>query len=143
MAIDVDKLLRSLNEGSSSRPGSNDRVKSTLTDQQQADKLLEGLVAFTSPKQYKPGDFVRYRAECGSYVRYHSRLHIVLQNVDPPIKVPLSEDNEGNCVAYRNYDLLVGTSDPHQENGILKYYADSRDMEPYPDGDRLKRRGTA
>ncbi len=139
--VDIENLLEKLAKGSSS--GRSTESKSDMTDQQMADKLLTSFVAFSQPPTLKAGDFVRYRKEVNQYVRNHSRLHVVMALIDPPIKVPVTDDNEGGPTCYRQYDVVVGVCNGDSNESIMKYLADRRELELFPDGDRLKRQGTA
>jgi hypothetical protein len=132
--VDIEELVNKIKGG-----GGGGGDDNNMTEQQQADQLRDVFVHHTHPPDLKPGDYVRYRSECHAYIRTGSRLHIVLEKLADPLKVPVTDDSIGGPVAYRVYDTLIGVTDKSTKGCVLKYYADSRELEPWPDGDRLKR----
>lgn len=143
--MDVKGLMAALEESRGSDESGSKRKKeeSRLTEAQQADKLLESLSNFTNSPKFKPGDFVRYRAETASIIKNHSRLHMVIEMIDPPIRTAITESNCGDPTTYRLYDVRIAVCDKFNEESVLKYVADSRELEYYPGGERLKKAGTA
>lgn len=85
----------------------------------------------------KIGDFVRYREECAPYIKQHDRLAIIIGTIDPPMKIEVTEDNVGSCIAHRQYDTVLATTDHTRNAGILKYLCDKRDLELWPEGEKL------
>lgn len=129
----IDEFLgRHGHTGEEHCPACEEDVSSKPTSEL-ANKLLEVVVNHQSPVTYKPGQFVRYR-ERVHYVRNGRQLHCVVENINPPRQVPLNDENEGSPTNYRKYDILVATE---SRGGICVYLADSREMEIYPDADRL------
>lgn len=106
-----------------------------LSDEAQVAILMESYAAFLNPEDFKLGDLVRYRKEV-SYVRNPRRPHIVMGFIDPPKELPLNETTEGSCTAYRKYDILIGCV--KADGSVLKYHADRRELEYYPDSAKLK-----
>lgn len=143
--IDTKSLLAELNarKGRNGGDGDRERTKSDLTETQQADALMAHVAAFTSPPTFKVMDFVRYRPERRGVVRNGDKLHMVVGKIDPPHKVDITYDNMSDPFTYRQYDLFVSICDVNDKGNILTYAVDSRDLEPYPDGDRLKGQGNA
>ncbi len=139
MSINVEKLLREARAmGGDDDNGGRKRTKNDMTEQQQADQLRDALAAYANPHPFNPGDYVRYRSDCNSYIRNGSRLHVVLERISPPLK-PDAMDDPGSNIAYRQYDVILAVTDAQEKGGVLKYIADSRELELWPDGDRLKR----
>lgn len=96
--------------------------------------LLDVVAIHGDPPLFPPGTFVRYR----DYVRYVKdprELHVVVERLKEPKQVPLTDENGGNCTSYRRYDCIVAKPDTH--GGICRYLADSRELELYPDADKL------
>lgn len=144
--FDIDSLLRKLKEDmedNGSRGNKRERTKSDLTETEQAEQLIESMTYFNSKPQFKIGDFVRYRKECHGFIRNAEKLHIVMGAIDPPQSIPMTSETEGGHLNYRVYDTIIGICDPNDKGCILKFAADSRDLEVYPGGDRLKHQGTA
>jgi len=104
-----------------------------------ARKLMEVAAIHASPPKFERGHFVRYREEV-DYVRNGRGLHMVVDVLDPPIKPPFqTKESEGSCVAYRHYDVVIATA---HSGGICKYLADSRELELFPDADKLMKKET-
>lgn len=139
MGIDVEKLLREARKASSGGGDDGRGPKNDMTEQQQADQLRDCMADFVSSKGFKVGDLVRYRNDCCGYIRNGSRLHMVFAVIDPPLSIPLNEDTIGSNIAYRRYDTVLCVTDTHDKGRVLKYVSDSRELELWPDGDRLKR----
>ncbi len=135
--MDIEKLLKQARAAadSSDRKG----VDNDMTEQQQADQLRDCMAAFVSHKPFKVGDYVRYRNDCCGYIRNGSRLHIVMELIDPPLEVPMDEADVGSNIAYRKYDTILCVTDKGDKGRVLKYVADSRELELWPEGERLKR----
>jgi len=147
MGIDMKAMLRSLEEAQERRKGGDparkDRIPNDMTEMQQADALLESYTYYNTRPVFKPGDFVRYRAEMSDIIRNYNKLHVVYEVFPEREMQEIDSDNEGSPTLYRRYNLIIGLCDPRAKGSILKYVADSRDLEPWPEGERLKRQGTA
>lgn len=131
MSLDIEKLLEEARGGGNSTPAND------MTDMQQAAQLRDSMAAYVNPIHFKVGDFVRYRSECKGFIHNHARLHIILEVYAKPIVPPFDENAVGSCVAYRKYDVVVGVTCTKTKGAVMKYVADSRDLEYFPDHDRL------
>ncbi len=138
MAFNIDELLQKLEDSVGNKPTGPSKPGNPQTLQEQADALRVSMGNYTSPPKIKVGDFVRYRDECQPYIRHHDRLSIVVELIDPPMRPPLEQEDMGNCITYRSYDCVIATTDHTKVGGVLKYMADSRDLEIFPDADKLK-----
>ncbi len=150
--MDVEKILAKLKAAQGdgpatstklSRSAGKDDPKCSLTELEQSNFLLAAAANHANPTKFKPLDFVRYRKEVQSFIRNSSALHVVVEVFAEKRKIPFTSDSEGSHLSYREYDMLIAVCDPFHDGGILKYMADSRDMEMYPGGERLKGDGTA
>jgi hypothetical protein len=130
--MDIERLLDEARGGQAN-------TENDMTDQQQADQLRESMAAYVNPVKFRVGDLVRYRSECKGYIRNHSRLHIIMELIDPPHTIPLCDSSIGSNVASRKYDVVIGVTDAKEKGCVLKYVADSRELEPYPEAERLTR----
>lgn len=100
-----------------------------------AARLMEIAAIHASPPHFSIGQFVRYRKDT-EIVKRGQGLHIVVDNIDPPfIPDRDAESASGSPVAYRRYDVVIATGS--SETGVCKYLADSRELELYPDADKL------
>jgi hypothetical protein len=139
MGIDVEDLLRKARRASGGSGDDGRGPKNDMTEQQQADQLRDCMADFVNPKAFKVGDLVRYRNDCCGYIRNGNRLHMVFAIISPALSVPLDEDTIGSNIAYRRYDTVLCVTDTNDKGRVLKYVADSRELELWPEGDRLKR----
>ncbi len=139
--IDTKGLLDALNRRAGG--GEKEKVTSDLTETQQADELLAHVTAFNAPETFKISDFVRYRPERRNLIKNAERLHIVIGKIDPPERIEISEDTRGDPYTYRVYDTLISLCDPNEKGAVLTFACDARDLEHFPNGDRLKGQGTA
>lgn len=141
MGLDIQKLLEEARKGSSGGGGSGDSrgPKNDMTEQQQADQLRDCMADYVNHKPFKVGELVRYRNDCCGYIRNGSRLHIVMEVLAPPKEVPLGEEEVGSNIAYRKYDTVLCVTDVGDKGRVLKYLADSRELELWPEGERLIR----
>lgn len=97
--------------------------------------LLELAAIHAHPPVLVRGNFVRYRADV-DYIKNGRGLHIVVDVLDPPIKPVLGEDFPGSPISYRRYDVVLATK-VGGSGGYCKYLADSRELELFPDADKL------
>jgi hypothetical protein len=96
--------------------------------------LLDVVAVHQNPPKFKAGQFVRFRPYV-TYVKSAGSLHVVTDVLAEPIRCPIDQDSSGYYSAYRNLDVIVAVF--INKNTICKYYADSRELEPYPDIERL------
>lgn len=92
--------------------------------------LLDIAAIHANPPKWERGQFVRYRPDV-HYIKGARELHIVLDVLSTPVvKKPLSDDETGSCLAYRELTILLGCF--QEGKGIRKWYADPRELELYP-----------
>lgn len=114
--------------------GKGINLGSKLTGKALIHGLLDVVAIHNSPPVYEPGTFVCYR-DYVRYVKEPRELHVVVERLAEIKQVPLTDENDGNCTSYRRYDCIVAKPDNH--GGICRYLADSRELELYPDADKL------
>lgn len=99
-----------------------------------ASALLDVVALHANPPQFAPGQFVRFRADV-QYVKRSRDLHVVVERLKEPFRVPIKDsDDTGSPYAYRTYDVLIAIM---TKRGICKYFCDSRELEIFPDADKL------
>lgn len=96
--------------------------------------LLDVVAVHQSPPKFKVGQFVRFRPYV-TYVKSGGNLHVVTDVLDEPIVVPMDQETSGYSSAYRRLNVIVAVY--VGKHTICKYYADSRELEPYPDIEKL------
>lgn len=96
--------------------------------------LLDVVAVHQSPPKFKVGQFVRFRPYV-TYVKSGRGLHVVTDVLSEPIRIPLDQESSGYSSAYRILDVVVAVH--VGKTTICKYYADSRELEAYPDIERL------
>lgn len=136
--LDIEGILDRLGTSGNGGGGGGSDKKNDMTEAEQADQLIEVLTAHSNPAACKPGDFVRYRKDTRAGVKHGERLHIVLERVEPPITLPPAIETVTAHVGTCRYDTIVGVTDARDKGHVLRFYADSRWLEPYPGGERLK-----
>lgn len=99
-----------------------------------AKALLNVVSIHAHPPTFPPGTFVRYRDDV-KYVRDNRALHCVVENLVSPRTMPLDKESEGSNTLYRRYDCMVAKFS--SIGGTVIFLADSRELELYPDADKL------
>lgn len=110
------------------------RVGITDSGPDAAKALLNVVSIHAHPQVFAPGTFVRYREDV-KYVRDSRALHCVVELVNPPRIMEVTSETEGSNTLYRKYDVLVAKSS--KIGGTAIFLADSRELEAYPDADKL------
>lgn len=110
------------------------KITDKLSGPALAHALLDVVANHAQVPDFEPGTFVRYRDDV-RYVRDSRELSVVVEKINPPRTVPLTDENDGNCTVYRRYNLIIAKADKH--GGVVRYLADSRELELFPDADKL------
>lgn len=99
-----------------------------------AKALLNIVSIHAHPPVFPAGTFVRYRDDI-KYVRDRRALHCVVERLDAPLSMAIDKDSEGSNTLYRRYDCYVAKYS--KIGGVVIFLADSRELEIYPDADKL------
>lgn len=98
-----------------------------------AHALMDVVAVHAHPIQFKAGQFVRFRPEV-QYVKRSRDLHVIVEVLPEPFRLPMTHEDSGSPYAYRVYDVLVAAMTKH---GICKHLVDSRELEIFPDAEKF------
>lgn len=120
--------------GNADCPACNTPHGITDSDAGAARALLNVVSIHAHPPVFQPGNFVRYRDDI-KYVRDSRALHCIVEVLKEPVRMAITNKTEGSNTLYRRYDCYVAKSS--KIGGTVIFLADSRELELYPDADKL------
>lgn len=103
--------------------------------------LMAGYAEFTTPGPYLgPGMLIIGKKSFTRNLKDWDKPHIVFERLAEPFTIPLQTvDDASNTFSTKCYDMIIGAPSAMGvfPDMVLRFYADSRDWEPYPDADKI------
>lgn len=114
-------------------------LKEKISDAEMIRNLKTGYALFNSPQEFKPGDIIRGKKELTAYIiKFWDRPHIVLEILPEPLTLSLTAAEASECTSCKRYDMVIGSTTFGKDPAfMLRFYADHRDWELFPEADKL------
>lgn len=102
--------------------------KHPIAHETQIASLRAAAAALQNPQKFKRGDLIRGRTGGNNYTKNADCPHMFWEYLTKPLEIPVEPMTPS--IPQQVWDMVMLTCLP--DGTVLRYYADSRDWEPYP-----------